>query len=158
MRSPIPQLWLALLISTGCYHYIPAESADVPAGATVRVRVTDTQTRRFENIVPVDRRTIQGKLVEQNTDQLLLEVPILSDLRGNRVETVAQRIDVPRTDVVDLEIRKLDRGMTALVVGAGGVAGIALVTRTLVGAFNSDTTKPGDGAELVVPFFLRIRW
>lgn len=158
MRSPIPHLWLAFIVSAGCYHYIPAETGDVPAGATVRVRVTDTQTRRYENIVPVNGRMIQGKLVEQDTDQLLLEVPILSDLRGDRVETVAQRIDLPRSDVVDLEIRKLDRGMTALVAGVGGVAGVALITRTLVGAFNSETTNPPGGAEILVPFFLRIRW
>jgi hypothetical protein len=158
MRSTIPVLCLSIIASAGCYHYLPADPGDVPPGTTVRVRVTDAQTRRFENVVPVDRRLIQGKLIEQDSETMLLEVPIQTDLRGNRVETVSQRIDLPRSDVLDLEIRRLDRGKTALVFGVGGAAGIVLVTRTLVGAFNSTTPNPPPGTEIVVPLFLRIHW
>jgi hypothetical protein len=158
MRSPMKAVWLSIIVSAGCYHYLPVEPGDVPPGSTVRVRVTDAQTRRFENVVPVDGRLIQGKIIEQDPAVLLLEVPILTDLRGNRVETVSQRIDLPRSDVLDMEIRSLDRGKTALVFGVGGVAAVALVTRTLVGAFNSDNPTPPPGSEIVVPFFLRLRW
>jgi len=158
MRSPVPPILLILVIASGCYHYVPAEPGDAPAGTTVRVRVTDTQTRRFEDVVPVVGRMIQGKVVEQDPTILLLDVPIMTDLRGNRVETVSQRIDLPQADVIDLEIRSLDRGKTALVIGGAGLAAAILVTRTLSGAFNSDTPNPGGGTEIVVPFFLRIRW
>jgi hypothetical protein len=142
----------------GCYHYVPVDAADAVAGHTVRLRVDEAQARRFSSVVPVEGRTVQGKLIERSTDSLLLEVPIQTQLQGNRVETISQRIDLPNSSITNFELRQLDRGKTALVsVGGGAIIG-AVVASTLSGAFRADREPDDGGTEIVVPLFLRIRF
>jgi hypothetical protein len=158
MRRTIATLLLPAWLLAGCYHYTPAEVGDARPGSSVRLRVTDVQASRFAELMPVPTRTFEGRVVDASPDSLMLEVPISTDVRGVRIETIHQRMDFPRAGVLDTELRTLDGTRTAL-LGAGAVAliGIALAN-TLVNAFRSDSPQPGEGNELVVPVFLRIRW
>jgi hypothetical protein len=158
MRRPIATLLLVLHAGTACYRYTPADPGDITPGSTVRVRMNDAQTRRFAGIVPEDRRVVEGTVVLQRPDTMLIDVAIHTDVRGTRVESLNQRIDLPRDGLIEVELRELDRGKTSLVLGGATLLVTLAIASTLSGAFRSDRTNPDPGQELVVPVFFRIRW
>jgi hypothetical protein len=140
-----------LTLSAACYRYTPASVDAVPPDTDVRARLSAAEADRLSEYMPAESRVLEGKVLERNGDSILLLVPVLSELRGNRVQTLHQRLEVSRSGIVDLELRQLDRGKTGLIM-AGGVAAVAavVVNSVILGA-SSDRDRPGNGgSELVI--------
>ncbi len=151
---------LAAIVLAGCYHYVPGELSDLGPGTDTRVRITESEASRFATILPGgDRRLLEGRVVQRGTDSLLLQVAVSSNLVGTRVETLSQRIDLAQHDITNVELRRLDKWKTGLLIGGAAGVGTALLVSTLTGAFNSNAQQPGDGGrDTIVPVFLRIRF
>lgn len=140
-----------LLLSTACYSYTPGSVDAVAPDTDVRARLSATEADKLSEYMPRDSRVLEGKVLERNGDSILMLVPVLSELRGNRVETLHQRLEVNRSGIVDLELRQLDRGKTWLIVGGGTAAVAAVVINSVVLGSSSDRGRPGDGgSELVI--------
>lgn len=153
-------LLLAGLVGpAGCYRYVPADLAEVSPGRDVRLRVSPEETARFAAVIGPDTRTLEGRVVELTDSELMVEVPVVSNQVGSRIQTLNQRLDLARTGISFVEIRELDRTKTTIAVGGGAaIAGFILV-KGLTGAFNAgNDDEGGSGNELVVPVFLRIRF
>lgn len=154
-------VWVGLLAiacaTPGCYRYSTTGVEDLAPGAEVRVRVTPETVTRVREQIPAAGPVMEGRLLARTADGLLLAVPVLSEVRGMRVEALHQRVEVSMPAVLELELRELDRTRTLLVVGGGLTAVAALVIPRLTGEGSSrreDGTPPAEsrvGFEVFIP-------
>jgi hypothetical protein len=118
----------------------------------VRARLSTEELARLGSVLPTDGRLIEGEVLERSEGEMLLLVPITTDVVGARVQTLHQRLRVPDQGVIEVEARRLDRFKTGIVLGASIAAAAGIATAALAGGFRSD--RPGDGgnpADLVIP-------
>jgi hypothetical protein len=147
-RTPLIGL---LLLSAACYRYTPGTVDAVPPDTDVRARLSAVEADRLAEYMPGASRVLEGKVLERNGESILMLVPVVSELRGNRVQTLHQRLEVSRTGIVDLELRQLDRGKTGLIVAGGTAALVAVIVNSVILGSSSDRNRPGDGgSELVI--------
>jgi hypothetical protein len=99
-------------------------------------------------------RTLTGKVISDLRDTVIVEVPAVTQAEiGSAVHTLHQRVSLAKSDVLEWEVRRLDRGRTYALVG-----GVALVIGGVL--FNSikgelgQNGHPGDGGtDARVPAF-----
>ncbi|MGH7446325.1 MAG: hypothetical protein ACREK1_01155 [Longimicrobiales bacterium] len=150
-------LWLTGLC--GCYTYDPARLADVRAEMRVRARLSEEEVARLGSVVPSDGRVIEGEVLERAAGELLLLVPVTSDVVGTRVETLHQRLRIPDRGIIEIESRRLDRLKTALVLSAGVAVAGGIAAAALTGGYRSDRTgNGGTPPEMVIPVGFSIRF
>lgn len=147
--------WVAVcasLLSSGCYAYYPARVEDARPQQSVRVRLAPSEAQRLSEYADPHSRTLNGKVVEVSEDSLLVLVPSHTELRGVRVETLFQRIQVGRDGILEVEARSLDRPRTYLVTGLAFAAVAAFTINQLSGDGGSPVVPPGGGpADSVLP-------
>lgn len=155
MRRLLTLATISLLC--GCFTYIPVEPGEVEPGHSVRARVSSSASARIAPLLGAsEARRLDGTLVARAADTLIVEVPnVLVDTREfGRVPN--QRVSIPRGDLLELEVRKLDRWRTLGLVGGGAVVlGSALVT-ALKGEPGKEPLPGGGGTDAIV--FLRLAW
>ena len=86
-----------------------------------------------------------------------MQVP--SVVRAGSSETLSQRISIPRSSLLEIELRRLDRTRTWGMVGLALLAGGAIAFKAFDG--DSGMQGPGNnggGTEARVPLQLRLRW
>lgn len=140
----------------GCYTYAPIEPARIQPGTGVRARVSGAAAERLAPLLgTTNARLISGRLVDTRADTMIVEVPTVVQMTfGSSMETLHQRVSIPRADLVELETRRLDRFRTAALAG-----GVALIVATVaVQALKNDrgSDRPpggGGGADARVPLW-----
>jgi hypothetical protein len=155
MARAIATLTASVLLS-GCFSYIPAEPGELEPGLSVRARVSPTASARIAPLLgATDARRLDGTLITRSTDTLVVEVPtVIVDTREFG-RTPNQRISIARSDLVELEIRKLDRWRTVGVVGgAAVVVGLGLV-KALKGEPGKEPLPGGSGTDAIA---FPLRW
>jgi len=152
-------VWLLLFpLLAGCYRYTAVEPAAVQPGTSIRARVAATDAERLEPLIgTTDARLLYGVLLESDSDAFLVQVP--SVLRPGTGQTLSQRVSLPRTSVLEMELRRLDRTRTWGLVALGLVAGAFVTYQAFRG--EPEITGPdnggGGGSEARIP--VRIpRW
>src|SRR3982750_969438 len=118
---------MALALSA-CSSYTAAPPSGGRIGERVRVRISGAEADRLESTLGQSGRTIEGELLEQADSGIALGVALPYQLDGPTMGSRAQqRIAIPRAEVQELELRRLDKGRTALPVGGGrgGGGGVA---------------------------------
>jgi hypothetical protein len=104
---------------------------------------------------------IQGELVGRSDDQVLIAVPTIGPFTGVTGERLYQRIDIPRSDVLSIEVKEPSTSRTvALLVGAAGVATAATIV-TFTGDRNpgqepNGPSGPEERIGVKLPTLLRI--
>jgi hypothetical protein len=118
-----------LPLLAGCYTYAPIEPVRVQPGTSVRARVSGTAAARLAPLLgTTDARVVSGRLIDTRADTMIVEVPtVVPTTVGGATETLHQRVSIPRTDLVELETRRLDRFRTTAIAG-----GVALVVGAIV--------------------------
>ena len=154
MRLPVLPLFA---VATGCYTYTPVQPTSVTPGAGVRARVSASAAERIAPLVGVnDARLLTGTFVGTDAAGFLVEVPTTSQVgTAGSFQSLAQRISIPRGDLLELETRTLDRTRTAVVVG--GVAIIAGSTAAAILRANAGSERPpgGTSTDTKIPV---LRW
>ena len=155
MVRPATLVAIAVL-SSGCFSYIPARPGEVEAGVDVRARVSPDASARIAPLLGAsDARRLDGKLIQLGGDTLIVEVPTVMLSNSEFGRTPNQRVSIARSDLVELEVRKLDRTRTMGVVGGGAI----ILGVTLINALKGDAGKeplPGGGGTDNIVF--RIVW
>lgn len=147
----LPLLALAPFVA-GCYTFAPARVEDARPDQSVRVRLAPVEAARLADFADPTSRTVEGRMVEATADSVLLLVPSHSEVRGTRVETLFQRVQVGREGVLELELKSLDRPRTYLVSGLVFAGITAFVVNRLAGGGGSEVVPPGGGpADAVIP-------
>lgn len=149
-RMRVAGLLPLLLLTTGCYSYVPTAADTLRPGTDVRARLSPAGVATLAEAVPSAPRVVEGKVVERGDGGLLLEVPATTFERGVRLETLHQRVRIAEKDILEVELKRLDRGRTGLVV-AGGVAAAVVTFLQLRGDPGEGEQRPGPGTDVVLP-------
>jgi hypothetical protein len=154
VRSVLPVAAAVLL--SGCFSYIPARPGEVEPGVDVRARVSPTAGARIAPLLgAADARRLDGKLISNGADTIVVEVPTVMLDNREFGRTPNQRVSIPRSDLVELEVRKLDRWRTLGIVGGAAVVLGVTLTKALKGEPGKEPLPGGGGTDAIV---FRIRW
>jgi len=152
---PIVTICGTMLLS-GCFSYIPIEPGDVEPGLTVRARVSPSASARIAPLLGAsEARRLDGRLISQAADTLIVEVPTVMLENREFGRTPNQRVSIPRGDLVELEVRKLDRWRTIGIVGGAAVVLGVTLTKALKGEPGKEPLPGGGGTDAIV---FRIPW
>jgi hypothetical protein len=156
----IASLVVIALCSTGCYSYARTELSSVPNGSQVRARISTDQAARIEPLLGrTDLRVLDAVLLQSTGDTVLLEVPAASrTITGGGIQVLHQRVTVSRAGILDLELKKLNRGRTALItVGGGTLLIVAAIDALNIGPGRESPPGGGDGPDFRIPLIFRLQ-
>jgi len=143
-----------------CYTYTPIETAAARPGMSVRARVSAAAGERIAPLLGTsDARLLSGTLIGDGggPDTMIVEVPTVARAdAGGVVQTLHQRVSIPRAELLELEMRKLDRFRTGAFAGAAAVIVGTVVFRALRGGPGAERPPGGDGTDALVPLFRRV--
>ncbi len=145
-------------LAAGCYSYTAAQPASIAPGVTVRARITPAAGERIAPLLGTTPRMLTGKLISDLRDTLIIEVPaVMAAEVGSTVQTLHQRVSGPRSEIVFLEIRELNRTRTYGLVGAAALILGWVLFDVLKGEPGAENLPGGGGEDNRVPVFQRIR-
>ena len=148
------RLLVLLPFLAACYTHAPIEPNAVRAHTSIRARVNAATADELEPLLGIgNARLLTGVVITASPDTLIVEVPtsVRTEI-GNSVQTLKQRVAIPRTSIFELETRKIDRLRTGLVVGSVSLIAGALIFRAVRGGPGDDRPPDGSG-----PFESRVR-
>ena len=146
----------ATSLLTGCFSYIPARPGEIEEGLDVRARVSPTAGARIAPLLgATDARRLDGKLITNGADTIIVEVPTIMLDNREFGRTPNQRVSIPRSDLVELEVRKLDRWRTMGIVGGAAVILGVTLTKAVKGEPGKEPLPGGGGTDAIV---FRIAW
>jgi hypothetical protein len=122
-------LGMAAWALSACYSYVAAPAAGLRVGEHVRIRVSGAEAERLEPTLSLNGRLLEGELLEQGDSSIALGVALsLPPSSAVLPDHAEQRVLIPRADLQDVELRRLDKLRTSLLVGGAvaAVAGIAV--------------------------------
>lgn len=137
-------LWWMLATAGGCYSYAVVPLDRVPTGVAVRARISAPQADRLEELLGHGDRQLEGRLVETGAESIILAVPAARDGSGVSSGRIHQRVTVPRAEIFEMEVRRLDRRRTAAVT-LGLAALAAYLTMQQFGDSNENPGGSGKG-------------
>lgn len=139
---------LSVILLPGCFQYVPIDLDELGPSQEVRARLTAQQAEEVEALLGrSDARILEGKVVERLSQGFHLDVPVVNELRGIRVETLNQRVLLPFSEVVELERRELNRARTGALAVAGSVVLGAVLWVTVVDPGGEQPSPNGGGPE-----------
>jgi hypothetical protein len=142
-----------------CYTYAPIEAPMALPGMSVRAHVSGATAEQIEPLLGISNaRLVSGRLVANRGDTLIIETPAVFRAEiGSSIQTLYQRIAIPRSGLNELETRKLDRGRTTVVSAASAIILGALVVRAVKGNPGKESLPGGGGADFRIPlsFFIQ---
>jgi len=136
-----------VLPSVACFEYttVPVTAPPV-VGHHVRIELTPEGFARLSDVmgrdVPHSGRGIDGTLVQTSADQFLVAVRVWSANAGE-ANQLEQRIAIPVRDVINLQVKTLDKQRTAFVAVGVGAALVTLIAHYVRGTFGGTTTGAG---------------
>jgi hypothetical protein len=124
----------------------------------VRIRVSGAEAERLEPTLSLNGRLLEGELLEQGDSSIALGVALsMPPSSAVLPEHPEQRVLIPRADLQDVELRRLDKLRTSLLVGGGvaAVAGIAVARGSSLLGGSGATGSPNEHrVPRAVPLFL----
>jgi hypothetical protein len=149
--------FLALSFVGACYTYAPIDAGSLQPGTSIRARVTASTAEQIEPLLGVqDARLVRGLLIANGGDTLIVQVPTaVRTTVGSSMQTLHQRVSIPRTGILDLEESRLDRARTTALAVAGAAAIVTVIAKFAVKEpGGSRGGGGGGGPELRFPVFL----
>jgi hypothetical protein len=150
-RRRLPVYVLSLL--AGCYTYAPIDPAAARPGESVRARISAPAAARLAPLLGTgETRLLTGKLIENGATELIVEVPAVVEVGvGNSVQSLYQRVSIPRAELVELETRKLDRLRTGALAAAATVVIGGAVIKAAAGGQGKEPLPGGGGTDTRLP-------
>jgi len=131
--------WLPVL--AGCYTYTPITTLQPAPGTNVSLVLSDEGRMQSVRQVGPYAMRIEGELVQASSDDLVLAVSDVVDIRGTRSKWTGETISLPRTYVLTTYQKRFSRSKTALVATAVGAGILAIIAgRNLLGFGGSGNT------------------
>ena len=147
-------LALAAPLAAACYSYTAAQPGSIAPGVTVRARITPAAGANVAPLLGTTPRVLTGKLISDLRDTVIVEVPAVTQAEiGSAVQTLHQRVSLPKAEVIEWEIRTLNRPRTFALVGGAAAIAVTLLVKALQGEPGSERTPGGGGVDARVPVF-----
>jgi hypothetical protein len=125
---------------------MPTQVETVPVGQEVRVMLT--RQGRFELPEQFDQEGeyISGRIARRDAERLYLNVPVARREQGFFVSQITQEVGVRNGEIVNLQLRKLNRQKTGVFV-LGTAAAAAAVIYAIIEASSRSTDDRVPGQE-----------
>lgn len=155
MTRPLHLLGLlTLLPAAGCYSYQTIRMEEVRPDLPVRLRVTPEAGGRVAPVLGYLTQDLSGTVVSVDRDTMLLTVATPTAPESRTIQLLYQRIDVPVSQVIEVQQRNFSRGKTyacvAGLVAAGAAVTVAAFTGFL-GERGGEANPPPVENRLVAP-------
>lgn len=162
MKKVRPALVLgALLLSTGCYRWVPAESGTVPVGTDVRATLTESGIQEATRLFGPDVEDVVGNLAYWNTDGVGLQREMRIQRDGFPSTTLLDTVRFQPQHLLNLEVKEFDGKNTVLLsLGIAGGAVLALLAGKSLGGGDDPEPPPPPIEEAIlfrIPFSFGIR-
>jgi len=147
---------ICLPLVTGCYAYVPIETALLRPGMSVRARVSGATADQIEPLLGIpNARLLRGTLIATGPDTLIVEVPaVLRAEVGSSLQTLYQRVSIPRSGVLELEARTPDRFKTyAVAVGVTAIVAALVLKYAIINPGKENLPGGGGPADFRIPMF-----
>jgi len=151
---------LSLPLLAACYTYAPIDPGVVRPGTGVRARVNAATAQQLEPLLGASSgRLLSGTLISFASDTLVVEVPaVIRAEVGSSIQTLHQRVSIPRSGLLEMESRTLDRAKTYAVAGATAlVVGGYIIKATIIDPGRESPPGGGGGTDLRFPIFY-LKW
>ena len=127
----------------GCYTYVATPPAAVPAGARVRIALSEAGSEALRPSVGSSVTGIEGSVERRGSDTLVVRPDRLLTTAGVDVAWTGGALTVPADWQRGLDRRRLAGGRTALLVAGGVAASVGLIA--LVRGLGDSGGDPGGG-------------
>ena len=156
MRHRSVLILAGLLSATGCYHYQAYSPQEVGVGQAVRLRLTADEAAKYSDLRLSDPRLVEGKVVDRSATGFMLDATVGVNSAQVGTRALTQRLSIPTSGVIDVELKTLDRTKTSLVVGSAAAVGVVALLKA-GGAFGGSDTPGTDNPEARRIPILRLR-
>jgi hypothetical protein len=156
MKRSVRARWAApaaLLLLAGCYAYVPTELASAPPDQELRVYLSRRALADIPEDIPTGSTFLTGQLVRQTQDSLLLAVPVSRRVEGAGALDLRQNVFVPKSEIVDIQYRQLNRVKTTAALAASVAAGAALVLGVFDASVDQGQNQGESPDQIRIPFF-----
>lgn len=139
----------SLLVTAGCFHYVPTRLGETSPGMEVRVQVSPEEAGRLNQELGTRGELIRGRLVDQFDEALLIETRVV----GSQTR-MYQRVRIPLGEVVGVEARKLGYLKTVFLIGALTATTSAMIAMVFSqGTNQQDDPSDGINNRIMIPLF-----
>lgn len=152
-RSAAAAVAAAALLTSGCFSYVPVETAAVSPGEEVRVYLTRQGLASVEQLNLEEGPIVRGSVVEQDASQLLLRVPVTSVREGFHSVPIGQDVRIPSDAILQMERRVLDRSGTGLLVAGTAAMAAGVVWLIVDSGGGREEDDPPSPPEIRIPLF-----
>ena len=147
-------LAVGCLLATGCYSMVTVVGNGPLLGTRVELQINDAGRVALGGSVAPEVARLEGRLVGQDSAQVVLSVLAVHLLRGGVQVWSGERLTVSRAHVSELRERHLSKSKSAIVAGAVSAALAVIIRQGILGGGSIDpTVTPPDSAQSV-----RIPW
>ena len=109
----------SLCVVAGCYDYHPLTTPSPTEGSYVAATLTDAGSADLARYLGPDVFVVRGRYLATGDAGVVVSVASVELKRGNTVPWAGETIVLPRGAVASLDVRRLAKGRTALLAGAG---------------------------------------
>jgi len=151
---------LCIPVLAACYTYAPIDPGAVRPGSGVRARVSATTADQLEPLLGTSNgRLLSGTLISVAADTLVVEVPAVFRAEvGSSIQTLHQRVSIPRSGLLEMESRTLDRVKTYAVAGAATFVVVGYIVKaTIIDPGRESPPGGGGGPDFRLPIFF-LKW
>jgi hypothetical protein len=110
-------LLCASLLAAGCYSYVPTTLEQVSPGESLRIRISGTEAERLEPLRFTDSRNLEGSLAQIAGDGVYFDAIIRTVTPTGITAMHTQRLNIPLSEIQDVQYRRLDVLKTGAAVG-----------------------------------------
>lgn len=135
---------VALALQVGCYSYRPVQSAPPTDGYAAIVLNDRGRTLLADRVGPLMDR-LEGRIVQRQGSELRMAVYRVVDVRGNSSTWTGDTVSVPEEAVLGYRPRAFSKFKTALLVGAGVLAIVWTLGKSLNVFGDPASERPGEG-------------
>ncbi len=150
-------MMLAGLFAAGsCYQYRPFSPQEIAPGQVVRLRLSPEEAGKYTDLRLRNARLLDGTVVDRSGSELMVDASMSVGEPGAGVRVLTQRVNVPMSGVLEVELKQLDRARTSFLVGGAAVVAGAIIANSINGS-GSDQGGGTENPEARRVPFLRLR-
>ena len=126
VSSTLVRVLLPVVALASCYRFTPLEGGTPTRGEEVRLALSDEGSVRMAPMIGPRISAIDGRVLESGDTAIVLAVQSVVAQGGRAMNWSQERLAVPRTAVVSVRTRTLDRKRSWILAGLTVVGAIAL--------------------------------
>lgn len=136
------RLFPCVLAATGCYTYVPLQTASPPVGETMLFQINDRGRVGLSESFGSGLVRVEGRLTSVDARDYVMDVFRVAQLDGTRSTWSGERVRLDKEFVGQVQRRQLSRTRSFALAGAitAGVAAL-VASKSLIGVFSGDSDE-----------------